>query len=382
MNALNVRSERDEATGRILIMIPNFNDWRSLELLIGKLDQVMHSYQIESDLLIVDDGSTIPPRDCLACGSHRSLRRIETLRLRRNLGHQRAIAIGLAHVEAKSACPAVVVMDADGEDDPADVPRLIAKCREEAFEKIVFAERTKRSESVVFRLCYALFKLIHLVLTGIAVRVGNFSVIPRSRLQSLVVVSELWNHYAAAAFKSRQPMCLVPTQRATRLDGRSKMNFVDLVAHGLSAISVYGETIGVRLLVVACLLIVAATGGIAATIVVRLTTTWAIPGWATYTMGLMVVMLLLGVMLAFLFSFIILSGRQGSTFLPCRDYGYFIQQVRVLHEHDPIEENDQAGDDMKPHRALRSQSREQGDSTVAAGYEASSDLSQSARSAP
>ena len=174
-------------------------------------------------------------------------------------------------------------MDADGEDDPGDVPRLIQRCREEAFEKIVFAERTRRSESLAFRVFYGLYKTLHVMLTGIRVRVGNFSVIPRARLQSLVVVSEMWNHYAAAAFKSRQPLCLVPTRRADRLSGRSRMNFVDLVAHGLGAMSVYGEIIGVRLLVLACLLIFAALAGAAATVIVRLTTNLAIPGWATST---------------------------------------------------------------------------------------------------
>ena len=317
---------------RFLILIPNYNDWRSLELHIRNLDEVMKAHQIEADLLIVDDGSTIPPGEALGNTIHQSMRRLEILRLRRNLGHQRAIAIGLAYVEAHFPGPAVVVMDADGEDDPGDVPRLIQKCRDEAFEKIVFAERTRRSESIVFRVFYELYKTLHVLLTGIHVRVGNFSVIPRARLQSLVVVSELWNHYAAAAFKSRQPLCLVPTRRAHRLDGRSTMNFVDLVAHGLSAISVYGEIIGVRLLVVACLLIFAALAGVTATILVRLTTNWAIPGWASYTMGILLIMLTLGIMLAFLFCFIILSGRQGSAFLPCRDYAYFVQEVRRLRD--------------------------------------------------
>ena len=78
---------------------------------------------------------------------------------------------------------------------------------------------------------------------------GNFSVIPRERLASLVVVSELWNHYAAAAMRSRQPFCTIPTRRAERLDGESKMNFVGLVVHGLSAISVYSDIVGVRLLI-------------------------------------------------------------------------------------------------------------------------------------
>ena len=73
--------------------------------------------------------------------------------------------------------------------------------------------------------------------------------IPRERLSCLVASSELWNHYAAAAFASRQPYATIPTRRATRLDGRSKMNFVNLVIHGLSAISVYSDAIGVRLLI-------------------------------------------------------------------------------------------------------------------------------------
>ena len=45
------------------------------------------------------------------------------LRLRRNVGHQRAIALGLTYLQVEAGCEAVIVMDADGEDRPADVPR-------------------------------------------------------------------------------------------------------------------------------------------------------------------------------------------------------------------------------------------------------------------
>jgi hypothetical protein len=317
---------------RFLILIPVFNDWGSLQLLLENLDRVLHGHGIVADLLIVDDGSTFPPDARFCASPYQSMRRIEIVTLRRNLSHQRAIAIGLAYVEARVPCRAVAVMDGDGEDDPRDVPRLLARCGDEHDEKIVFAERSKRSESLVFRIFYRMYKFVHVLLTGIHVRVGNFSVIPRARLESLVVVSEMWNHYAAAAFKSRQPLCLVPTQRARRLQGRSKMNFVDLVTHGLSAISVYGEIVGVRLLVLASLMVVLALGGAAATVIVRLCTDWAIPGWATYTLGLLLILLTLGIMLASLFSFVILAGRQGSTFLPCRDYSYFIKGVRCLKE--------------------------------------------------
>src|SRR4051794_9561076 len=114
-------SEACGPNDRYLVLIPNYNDWRSLELLATTLDQILQAHQIEADLLIVDDGSTTPPGEAIASASYKSLRRIEILRLRRNLGHQRAIAIGLAYVEDKIPCTAVVVMDADGEDDPGDV---------------------------------------------------------------------------------------------------------------------------------------------------------------------------------------------------------------------------------------------------------------------
>jgi glycosyltransferase involved in cell wall biosynthesis len=313
-------------------MIPIYNDWAALERVLAKLDHALEDRGFSADVVLVDDGSTIRPQGGLAEQAHRALHRIDILTLKRNLGHQRAIAIGLAYLEAATTYDLVVLMDGDGEDDPADVPRLLDACLEQRCERIVFAERSKRSESAAFRVGYALYKVVHLFLTGMRVRVGNFSVIPRDRLSSLVVVSEMWSHYAAAVLKSRQPVSFVPTCRARRLDGRSTMNFVDLIAHGLAAISVYGEIVGVRLLVVASLLVLLAVAGILSAVVIRLATPWAIPGWATSAVGILLVVLLMGIMLAFLFSFIIIAGRQGSTFLPCRDYAYFVEGARCIRE--------------------------------------------------
>jgi glycosyltransferase involved in cell wall biosynthesis len=311
----------------LLILIPVFNDWAALGRLLVALDRVLDEHGLPASVLVVDDGST-DDRDLIApAAPFRALRRVDVLELRRNLGHQRAIAIGLAYAEANEACRALVVMDSDGEDDPRDVPRLFARYRAEGGEKIVFAERTRRSESRLFRVFYALYKVMHRLLTGFGVRVGNFSIIPRRRLASLVVVSELWNHYAAAAFKSRQPYCTIPTVRARRLHGRSTMNFVGLVAHGLSAISVYSETVGVRLLVVALLMALLALAGLAGVVAVRLATSWAIPGWATTVAGLLLILLSQAVMLAFLFSFLVLGGRNGPGFIPCRDYHFYINKI-------------------------------------------------------
>lgn len=315
-----------------VVLLPVFNDWTALRKLLVILDAVSKEHDLSLQVLIVDDGSTIPADEGFAEQGFATFECVEILRLRRNLGHQRAIAIGLAYVEDKIPCQAVILMDSDGEDDPRDVPRLLRKYHEEWEQKIIFAERTKRSESWIFQLFYALFKLLHYVLTSREVRVGNFSVIPADRLASLVVVSEMWNHYAAAAYKSRQPLALLPTQRSQRLDGKSQMNFTNLVLHGLSAISVYSDTIGVRLLAATSLLIALSLAGLVGLVAVRLLADVAIPGWAPFTAGTLLFILFQAIMFSFIFSFIILGNRQGSTFLPLRDYRYFVGRLKTVYQ--------------------------------------------------
>jgi hypothetical protein len=315
----------------IVVLLPLYDDWESLRMLLGHLDDELSRLGIPAQVLVVDDASNQPLPEDPAWGPFEAIETVQVLRLRRNLGHQRAIAIGLAHVEEHTECPCVVVMDSDGEDAPADVPRLLERFHAEGQSQIVFAERTRRSESYVFTTFYHLYRVVHLVLTGVPVRVGNYSVVPRSRLESLVVVSEMWNHYAAAVIKSRQPHCLVPTRRATRLSGRSRMNFVGLVIHGLSALSVFSETIGARLLIVNSAIFLLAMVGVIATLVFRLGLGVGVPGWATNVVGTLVLIMFQSWILTILFCFGILGGRQATSFIPRRDYTYFAGAARTIY---------------------------------------------------
>jgi hypothetical protein len=315
----------------LVILIPIFDDWDALGLLLPCLDEVLWTAGLAAELLVVDDGSTQPMPAELASGPYHAIAKIEVLELWRNVGHERAIATGLAYAQDKMHGSTVLIMDGDGEDDPHDVPRLVHKFQREGGRKIIFAGRRKRSESLCFRLFYQLFKLVHLLLTGHKVQVGSFSILPRQVLDRLVVTSELWNHYAAAVYKARFPFDVIPTQRGRRLAGSSRMHFAGLVIHGLSAISVFGDVVGVRLLVAAGLLILVTAASLTTAATLRLATNLAIPGWATYTTGLLAVMLLQAVMMSLMFSFLILSTRQGSVFLPVRDYHYYYKDVRRIY---------------------------------------------------
>jgi glycosyltransferase involved in cell wall biosynthesis len=314
----------------IIVLIPVFNDWQALGILLEGLDLYLHNKNITIEVLVVDDASTVSPYETFNYVKFKTLKKVHILELRRNLGHQRAIAVGLAFIETNFPSLAVIVMDGDGEDDPRDVVRLIDKCQEYEYTKLIFAQRTKRSENRKFRLFYWLYKKFYKVLTGQNIRVGNFSIIPHKILSRVVVVSELWNHYAVGVLKARVPYTEICCVRGSRLAGRPQMNFVSLVTHGLSAISVYGDVVGVRLLVASLILIVLTAMIILTVIGIKLFTTLAIPGWASYIVALFSIIFIQFVMLSMFFIFTILSGRNASNFIPKRDYHYFVLSIQTV----------------------------------------------------
>ncbi|HWP56673.1 MAG TPA: glycosyltransferase [Candidatus Acidoferrales bacterium] len=103
---------------KLVILMPIFNDWEAAALLLPALDGELAQNGLEAEVILVDDASPAPPPPRLADGPFAAIKTVDILGLRRNLGHQRAIAVGLAFVEANRPCRAVVVMDGDGEDDP------------------------------------------------------------------------------------------------------------------------------------------------------------------------------------------------------------------------------------------------------------------------
>lgn len=311
-----------------IILIPVFNDWAAAALLIGQIDAVLTENSLCARVLFVDDGSSEPPEPALSGIELKSITAIEVLALKRNLGHQRAIAIGLAFVADNIECDSLIVMDGDGEDAPADIPRLLAGLEEEGGGCIVFAERARRAEGIVFRLCYQAYKLLHLLLTGVAVRVGNFSAVPGAMLTKLVVLSELWNHYSAAVFVARLPFRTVITARARRLDGKTKMNFQDLVIHGLRALSVYGEAITVRLLILSAVVIFSLVAVAAGVFLVDLFATASLVAEVSPIVWMFFLLLVHGFVVTALCGFIMIGRRSYSHFLPSRDYSYFVDACR------------------------------------------------------
>ena len=315
------------AAADLLILMPVFNDWASAEQLVTRLGAVLDHASMRARLLLVDDGSVQSPPEGLGARVTGGIVDLSIVRLRRNLGHQRAIAIGLGVAYEDYPPLPVVIMDADGEDRPEDVPRLYRTLVSTPEVNVVFAGRQRRSESITFTLFYHLYRVLHKLMTGVSVRFGNFSILRPSALPPLMVSPDLWNHYAAAVVKGRLPYAVLPAPRGRRLAGRSTMNFVALFTHGLSAISVFSEEMGARVLIGSALAFCAiALFGVAGA-AAHIFTGIAVPAWTPYVILLAVVLLLQLALIAGGFLMHILFVRNAFTFIPVRDYRLFIAAV-------------------------------------------------------
>lgn len=312
------------AEADLVVLMPVFNDWAAAEALLRDFARLRGVLPSRVHFLLVNDGSlqAPPPQLCRAIGDECTS--LEVLCLMRNMGHQRAIAIGLCYLWEHWSCRGVVIMDSDGEDPPSAVPALLACASLHGDEPVVFASRLKRSEGTVFTVFYHFYRLVHLILTGLYVRVGNFSYVPQGHIRRLVVSSELWNHYAATVVQSRVPFVTIPVARAKRLDGQSKMNFPSLVSHGLSAMSVFSATVGARVLVGLFLLLLLASVIFLAVLGIRVFSSLAVPGWATYSAGLLLVLITQLLSVSVVFTFVVLGGRSAVQIIPLRDYKLFV----------------------------------------------------------
>ncbi len=322
-----VEGSQPQSSLRVVVLMPLRDDWASATELISRLDQTLTSSPYVVDVLLVDDGSVeeFPAADFPS--RLVALRSVQILRLRRNLGHQRAIAVGLVQIEQTFSCDAVLVMDGDGEDTPEGALQLL---RAFSGKTAIFAKRSRRTESLTFRIFYQLYKIFHLILTGVRVEVGNFSILPSNYLKTLAVMSELWNHYSAAVIRSGLPMVTTPIPRGARITGTSKMNFVALAAHGMSAISVYGDVVGVRLLFTSLSGLLLAVMGILV-VWIHPFTGQAIPGWAAFSAGTLLVILVQFVTLGVTLTLTFLSNRINLSFVPLRDYGLFVEGQQEIY---------------------------------------------------
>jgi hypothetical protein len=306
----------------IFVVIPVFNDWESCQLLVEAIREKSEPRFFQKLCFCwVNDGSFDEPPTSLLRKDGQDF----FVDLTRNVGHQKAIALGISYVAKYFPGQPIIVMDADGEDQPAHLQQLVDAGLKE--NRIVFARRTKRHEGFVFQFFYRIYKMVFRMLTGKAIAFGNFSFIPGRLSVKVAHVSEIWNHFSGGIIKSRIPYTSIPLERGRRLAGESKMNFTSLVLHGLSAVAVHADTMAVRLMLMCIGLVVLSGLSISAVAMIKLFTPFASPGWATTVVTGLSSIIMQSFLISLLLLFVVLMYRTQRLFIPAKDYSDYISRI-------------------------------------------------------
>jgi glycosyltransferase involved in cell wall biosynthesis len=225
------------------ILIPVYNDWQSVLKLLDNINSSIESLDHEISVIIVNDASNhdrpVDEKDL------ENIHSVKILNMKINQGHARCIATGLKYIYEKEDFDYVIPMDGDGEDRPEEISQFINHIQG-SNDKTIVGERVKRSENLVFKICYQTHKLITLTFTGKSIKYGNFTCLPKTTVQKMINEKATWNSFSGSLRKIEEDLTSVPSIRGSRYFGPSKMSFLNLLNHSLSIISVFRQTVLIR----------------------------------------------------------------------------------------------------------------------------------------
>jgi len=228
---------------KFYILIPTYNDWKSLNKLLSKINKSIADTKNEFKIIIVNDASTIKPE--LKVKKLKRIRTIEIINLKENHGSQKAICIGLKYLKAKSIKGVITIIDSDGEDDPSKINKLI-KMAEINPRFVITANRQSRTENIFFRFINICRLLITYVLTGKYINFGNFSSFSSLNLNQILSNSNSWKAYSAGIAKNCKNIKRCFIKKNKRYFGSSKVGFLFLIIHSINIISVFKKEIFLR----------------------------------------------------------------------------------------------------------------------------------------
>jgi len=308
----------------IVVVTPVYEDLEASSRLFRELDVVLGE---RAFVVAVDDGSVRQPLPASALDSLRGGGAI--VKLRRNVGHQRAIAIGVGLVaEHMRESQRVVVMDSDGEDLPQSVPRLLAALDNPGID-VAVAQRKSRIETFRFKAFYEVYKRLFSVMTGRPISFGNFMALRLAGVRRLAAMQELPIHVAAAVVASKLRVSVSPIDRGPRYAGQSKMNFVGLALHGFRALMVFAEDVLVRVGLL-CAAIVAASILCGLVAIGLKVAGFATPGWFSVAVGILLLALLQTGTLALMMLMLTGVVRSGAV-VTAASYKEFVDCILLRH---------------------------------------------------
>ncbi|MBD1156119.1 glycosyltransferase [Pelagibacterales bacterium SAG-MED16] len=221
---------------KIIILIPVFNDFKSASKLIEEIDINISELKTSFSIIVVNDAST--EEKILETKNLNNIKSIKLINMRNNKGHARCIAAGLKHISENEDFDYVIPMDGDGEDRPEEIKNFVEKIKDNPNQSIV-GERVKRSESLVFKVCYFFHKIITFTFTGKFIKFGNYTCLTKKTVKKLIEDKATWSSFSGSLAKNEIDLIKSPSIRGSRYFGPSKMSFINLINHSLAIIAVF-----------------------------------------------------------------------------------------------------------------------------------------------
>ena len=228
---------------KYIILIPIYNDKESLTKLIDNINSEIKDLNSKISIIVINDASSNQIID--EYKNTENINSIEIINMKENRGHARCIASGLKYIFEKKEFDYVIPMDGDGEDRPEEIKDFI-QLAEQSEDKSIIAERVKRSEGLIFKVCYQTHKILTLAFTNQSIKFGNFTCLSKSTVEKMLNEKATWNSFSGSLKKIETNLLSVPSIRGIRYFGPSKMSFFNLLKHSLSIISVFRKTVLIR----------------------------------------------------------------------------------------------------------------------------------------
>ncbi len=228
---------------KYIILIPIYNDRESLKLLIENINNQIKGLNFDLSIVVINDASSQQIIDTYP--NIENIQSLEIINMKENRGHARCIASGLKYIFEKKDFDFVIPMDGDGEDRPEEIKNFV-ELSQKSDDKSIIGERVKRSEGLIFKVCYQFHKFLTLAFTGQSIKFGNFTCLSKSTIKKMLNEKATWNSFSASLKKVEKELVSAPSIRGKRYFGPSQMSFFNLLKHSLSIISVFRKTVLIR----------------------------------------------------------------------------------------------------------------------------------------
>ncbi len=263
----------------VFILIACYNEGAAIIRLLKEAEAVLKNDNQKITIVVVDDGSSHETVEMLSSFQFNDDKlNFKLLSLDYNSGHQAALEQGILFAASCNAKHAII-MDGDGEDDPAVIPQLL---QFRSYD-IVHVSRGKRGEGFVFRIGYVVYKLIFRLITKQKMNYGNFCMI-NAKVMS-IIQNHSFIHLAAFLSKLKLNAASVVCDRRKRFSGKSKMSLSGLVHHAFRSFIEYAEELVMTFLRLSIFLFILFCLTMTYILYLKIYTDKAILGW-TSTLGI------------------------------------------------------------------------------------------------